>query len=119
MTPQEAKQFSINGLWFATGGLLIGTLVSFDQGITPILIWGYCIWALYHGVQIVQPFVESLYDFGHVHIATQSISGLFWHSILLRLIKLALISIAGYMIGVLGGAFIRQLYLLNKVYNWI
>lgn len=60
---------------------------------------------------MMKPFVASLYNFGPVRLEASTIPELFWKSSILRLLKVVIPAVAGYFIGILGGAIVRQLYL--------
>ena len=112
MTIFEAKAITNKGLRFAIAGGVIGLLVSINFGLVAVGALAYAFWALFHGIQIMQPLVRNLYNFGPVKLEVHSISELFAKSSQLKLIRLALLIIGGYFLGMLGGAIIRQLYLL-------
>ena len=111
MTAYQAKQITKKGLRFALAGLILGFILSFNHGAGMILICGYTFWCLFHGVQMMQPIVRYMYDFGPVHLETRSIPALFFQSTLLKFLKVMIPLVAGYFIGVLGGAILRQIYL--------
>lgn len=111
MTAYEAKRITRKGFRYAIAGMIIGLLLSSNLGAGMILICGYGLWCLFHGVQIMQPVMRFMYDFGPVHLETRSIPALFWQASMLKLLKVLIPLFAGYFIGVFGGAILRQIYL--------
>lgn len=117
MTKYEALRITKKGTRFAITGLIIGLLANFNHGSGLILITSYVLWALFHGVQMVQPLVLRVYDFGPVKLEVTSISELFRKSFQLKILRLILLIVGGYFIGVFGGAIIRQIYLWIVILN--
>lgn len=112
----EARRISKKGLIYAVIGTLTG--LAFGQGgIGFALMLGYAFWALYHGVQLVQPLARRHFDFGPVHLSTHSIPELFYKATLLKLLKVIVPLGLGYVVGAFGGAILRQLYLFGKMAN--
>jgi|GEM_PF-3925578 len=111
----EARRVTRKGLIYAAVGLAIGLV--FGQALAFGLMLGYTFWALYHGVQLVQPLTQRHFDFGPVHLSTNSIPELFFKATLLKLLKIIIPLGLGYLVGVIGGAILRQLYLHGKMTN--
>lgn len=116
MDAYEARRISKKGLIYAIIGTLIGVIFG-QGGIGFALMMGYAFWALYHGVQLVQPLEQRHFDFGPVHLSTHSIPELFYKATLLKLLKVILPIVLGYFVGAFGGAIMRQLYLFGKMVN--
>jgi hypothetical protein len=117
MTTFEAKRITKKGYRFAIAGISFGFILSFTHGPEVILIWGYSLWALFHGVQIMQPIMERIYDFGPVHLRVTTISALFQKSIQLKLLRTIYLIVIGYLVGAFGGAIIRQICLWVIAYR--
>lgn len=118
MTSEEAIRITRKGFKFAVVGCFIGVLASFsEEGPILIPILGYSFWGLFHGVQLSRPIVDFFYQFGPVHLETRSISNLFVESFFLNLLKFIAPLCLGFVIGISGGAIIRQSYLLFIVWN--
>lgn len=114
MTAYEARRRTKKGLYWSLFGAILGFFMISTVGLGGVFIWAYMFWAFYHGVQIVEPHMEMFFDFGPVRLESSSFLELFYRAHTLRLLKVLLPLIFGYVIGVIGGAIIRQLYLLHK-----
>lgn len=111
MTAFEAKKITKKGYKFAIVGIILGFTLSLTYGPQAILVWGYVLWALFHGVQIMRPVMEHIYDFGPVHLRVTTISALFQKSIQLKILRVLYLVTLGFIVGFCGGAVIRQIYL--------
>ena len=112
MTVFEAKRISMKGATFAGIGAAIGLLMSVNFGVWVIVMSAYVSWALFHGVQMIRPAIRAFFDFGPVTLDVRTIPDLFSKSIQIKLLRLAIVIVAGYCVGICGGAILRQLYLL-------
>lgn len=112
MVPAEAKHITKKAGMYALTGIIVGLLFSPAEGAYLIPLFGYAFWSWYHGSQIAKPIIDFLYKFGPVHLVTQNISSLFYNAFLLNVLRILLVFYIGLVVGVVGGAIIRQIYLI-------
>jgi len=62
--------------------------------------------------------MRSLFDFDSVYLVAHTVTDLFWKSTLIKLLKIILPLVIGYFVGVMGGAILRQIYLLKISYDY-
>ena len=117
MTKEEAQFQLRKGYIIAIISFLIFLLITagtFSNKLYISLIAAYWLWGIYWGIKIVSPFVAGIFNANVIYTNL-------WDSIKGNIIKkfwlFSIVILLGTIVGILGGAFYKQIKLMMICYT--